>query len=190
MNCSLRTAAFAFFIGVLVGCASSKPVTARYDATTDQMLYEARDIRAGSMFENYGINSSTNVDVRAWARCHEQGCTPNKVWLGFVADNPRADIQIMNTNVMMRTESGQYTWSNRGSRTPEQNVMKSRGSREGLQTRGTYVRGMFVRVALTLQEFEEIATAKRVSGSIGQETFTLSYESRAPLRKLLERIRS
>ncbi len=173
---------------LLTGCGTSEPLTVRYDRLSNMTTYATRDISLGTMFEGYGIDSGMSIDLRARANCREKSCTPDKIWLTFVASNPRSDIHIMNTDVTMATDTEQYTWSNGGGTTPQQKVQVSGG---GLQTHGTYVRGEFVRIALSLSELREIATAESVvEGRVGPESFSLSYEERAPLRKLVDRISS
>lgn len=158
------------------GCAStSEPATQRFDTTTNETLYRARPINLGRMFENYGINSAVSIKLETWAKCMGQSCTPDQVWMGFEATGSAEGIQIGDASVTMSTGPDQFRWQERGGKMEEQDV--------------TTVRGLFARGAVDLDELATVANAEdNVSGSLGSEAFTLSYEDREPLRRLLRLI--
>ncbi len=168
----MRIAAAFCLFALLAGCAStSQPVTERYNALSNETTYRTRAISLGALFEGHGIDSGMRVDLEARASCPGEQCTPDLVWLSFEAVNPKTNIQIGNSAVTMRADEQLYRWTEREGKLAEQDV--------------TYVRGTFVRVRLTLPELRQVATAEHVAGTVGPESFSLSYDDRMPLRRLL-----
>lgn len=164
-------------LGLLLsaGCAtSSELVSTSYDDARDVTRYEARRISLGRMFSGNALGGGRYVNLRAWATCRGQGCQPQQAWLSFAISGSANRLQVYDRSITMRTEEERLSWPQREVKRPAEETSP--------------LRGKVARIALDPATLETIATAQQVSGAIGNESFSLSYEQRAPLRELAARI--
>lgn len=157
------------------GCAtSSEPLSSSYDDDSDRTRYETRRINLGNMFSGSALGGGVRVNLRGWATCEGQDCQPEQAWLSFTISGSSNTLQIHDRSVTLRTEEEHYSWPQREVRRPTEQT--------------TSLLGEVARIALDPDTLEDIATAQDVSGSIGSESFSLSYDQRASLRELADRL--
>lgn len=156
------------------GCVSSSElVSISYDDDRDRTRYETRRINLGTMFSGSALGGGARVNLRGWATCQGQECQPEQAWLSFSISGSSNTLQIHDRTVTLRTEEERYSWPQREVRRPTEQT--------------TPLIGEVARIALEPDMLEDIATSQNVSGSIGSESFSLSYDQRAPLRELADR---
>ena len=160
---------------LLAGCGASRaPATAQYNAPQDETVYRARSINLGTMFPTGGLSPDPSVEMNSWARCSGEDCRPQRIWLAFSIRGTSQPGVLSNRDVKIRTSENTHTWPDERRRTTgaENKIPGSAG-------------GELTRISMGLGTFRDIATSQRVSGTLGGENFSLSYEERAPLRAML-----
>ena len=166
---------------LLASCGTSRaPATARYQAASDKTVYRARDINLGTMFRTGGLSRDPSVALRSWATCSGEDCKPQRAWLSFVLRGSGRTNIVANRDVKITTDTNTHTWpEERQRQTSAFDITREKSTSE------------VTRIRMTLKTFRDIANSQqRVSGTLGNEDFTLSYEDRAPLRALLKEINS
>lgn len=160
---------------LLAGCATSQdPVTVQYQEVEDRTVYRARPINLGTMFPTGGLSRDPVVEMRSWATCSGQDCQPQQAWFAF--NLRRSDSRIVSRrDVRLETDEEVYRWSRDNERFGDWNTQSPRS-------------GEIVRISMDISMLRDIAESERLSGRLSGERFSLSYEDRAPLRALLERI--
>lgn len=162
--------------GLVAGCATSRdPATARYRAAQNEMVYRARDISLGTLFPTGGLSRDPIVEMSTWATCSGEGCRPQEVWLSFSIRRSPSRV-LSHRDVKMKTDTEVYTWTQQNRRSSGWNTQSPKS-------------GEITRLSMELSTFRDIAESRRLSGTLGGEPFSLSYEKRAPLRAMANKMR-
>lgn len=151
------------------GCATNRPsATVQYRPGQNEMIYRARPISLGTLFESGGLGQDPRVGLRGWATCPGEGCQPQQAWLSFSLQRAAKQMQLTSDrSVTLRTDHEVYSWE-------QKNVVGANAP----------THGEIARVSFQMSTLKDLATSQRVRGTIGTEEFSLSYEEREPLRAL------
>lgn len=160
---------------LLAGCTTSRDsVTVQYQESEDRTVYRARSISLGTLFPTGGLSRDPVVEMRSWATCSGQDCQPQQAWFAFNLRRTESRI-VSRRDVRLETDEEVYRWSQENERFGEWNAQSPKS-------------GEIVRISMDISMLRDIAESERLSGRLSGERFSLSYEDRAPLRALLDRM--
>lgn len=159
---------------VASACGSSESVRGGFDPDEFATAYETRSIPLRMSRTNaMGLQGKKLVTLRAVAACPGQDCIPREVLLVFANDGYNETLLDYET-LTLTADDEEYTW-------------------EGLLDRQEAVRvppGDFLRLPVDREDFQRIAHAEVVTGTLGGAPFQLDLEDRQPFRDLLDRLRT
>lgn len=178
MDSLLSAALLALTAVLLAGCATSRPpATELYKQAQNETVYRARAINLGTMFPTGGLSRDPSVALRSWATCSGENCQPRRAWFSFEMRGGGGESRVLSSrDVQIRTEGNVHEWPEERQRTTGESDLAGSGST-----------GELVRIRMSLSTLRDIAQSQRMSGTLGDEEFSLSYEERAPLRSMLEK---
>lgn len=159
---------------VASACASSESVRGGFDPDEFATAYETRSIPLRMNRTNaMGLQGKKLVTLRAVAACPGQDCIPQEVLLVFANDGENETL--LNYETLTLTADGEeYVWDKLLDRQEAARVPP----------------GDFLRLPLDREDFEQIAHADVVTGTLGGAPFQLAPDRRQPFRDLLERLRT
>lgn len=164
---------------LLVGCGDVKEVVSTYDSEENQTTYETRSYTVSGTELGSGITSSgaKSVTLQAIARCEGANCTPQNVRLTF-STKGSARLNVTGAGGELVADSKRVVWTS-----DEAGGRPSRGGGRIYE-----VQGIFATVDLRLSEFEQIATASKVKGTVGGKTLEFDADVRSGFRTLLREL--
>lgn len=177
----MRTSILVFFCLslFLIGCGETKEVRVTYNSEQDRTTYETKSYSVSQAKLGSGLtNSNTRtLTVQAFAQCQGAGCTPQTVRLAF-STKGNGRLAVTGAGGELVADNRQISWSSE-----EAGGRPSRGGGRLYE-----VRGVFATVDLRLAEFQRIATASTIDGSVGGKPLSFDTDVQSGLRKLLKEI--
>lgn len=177
----MRTSLFTVFSLVLliIGCGETSEVAVTYDSGQNRTTYETKSYSVSRAKLGAGLTSSNTrtVTLQAFAQCQGSGCTPQTVRLAF-STKGNGRLAVTGAGGELVADDHRISWSSE-----EAGGRPSRGGGRLYE-----VRGVFATVDLSLSEFEQIATASKIDGSVGGKPLSLDTDVQSGFRKLLQEI--
>lgn len=177
----MRASIFAVFCVslFLLGCAETKEVTVTYDPEQNRTTYETKSYSVSRAKLGSGLTSSNTrtLTVQAFAQCQGSGCTPQTVRLAF-STKGNGRLAVTGAGGELVADSHRISWSSK-----EAGGRPSRGGGRLYE-----VRGVFATVDLRLSEFQQIATASMIDGSVGGKPLSFDTDVQSGFRTLLNEI--
>lgn len=161
--------------GVISGCASGPPVATNHDASEGITTYKTRAITLSGLTIGSGYGTGAQVQQRALASCPGEECKPDEVILVFQVTSS-SELRMEDRTVELTADGNTYRSERKASETNEtfNDIDRAFGNLASIQ--------------LTFDEFQSVATAKEVSGSLGSASFMINYDSRSPYRALVKKV--
>jgi len=117
-----------------------------------------------------GLQKENRYYVQVVGACSGRDCAPSEYTINFIKEGPQA-VTLSSRDISMTVGSETITWED-----PQ--------TREVTQT-STIRSGTFAKIDVSSGQLSTIGGVSTVTGSVGNEGFSISYESRAPIRHLL-----
>lgn len=169
LSCVLLFAAF-----LLVGCAtSSESVVVSYDASSNQTVYKTQKMRLDDLQLTEGLQKENRYYVQVTGACSGQDCVPQKYTLSFMKEGRKA-VRIKGRDVRLTVGTETMSWDDPQGR--------------GVERTTTVRSGTFAKVDVTGKQLTTIGSVRSVSGVVGGASFSISRDSRAPIRRLLSKL--
>lgn len=154
---------------LLGGCAVTEPVIVSYDASQNATSYETRSLTISTSRSNaLGLQGRQLLTMRAAAACMGRDCVPDEILLVF-ANAGENETALYYEPLEIEADDENYTWTDLLDREEAERISP----------------GDFLRVPIARRDFERLAQAQEVTGSLGETPFRLSYDERAPFRELM-----
>lgn len=165
---------FLLLVFVFAGCASSsEPVQVMHNASSNETTYETSQMRLSDIQMTEGLGTDNRFFVQIAGKCTGQDCSPRTYTMRFIKEGMQS-IQLEGREVRLTVGTETLSWDDPQSRSV------SRAS--------TIRSGTFAKVEVSSEQLATIGGVQEVNGTVGGESFSLSHEARAPIRKLLSRL--
>lgn len=160
------------------GCAPSIAPTRSYNETKNITTYKSAPVTVVNALSSGGLGASASVEMQARASCTGPTCMPEETSLIFSIDsNGNASrIGLNNRSIVLDASGVEFSWTDPAS--------------EDDTDEFSTVTGVISVVSVNLSQFEYIARAPVVTGSIGNRTFRLTQSERRPLTTFLDQLPS
>jgi len=157
-------------LALIAGCGGTSVVTASYDASDNQMVYEMDRVtvaRGASESAGYASQSNVAIVIKGAAQCRGRDCTPGEVRLSFLVDGKTRDFSISDRRVSITADGEKFEWGQEEEWNRVEDV-RDVGSSGHLMT-----------VPIPYSDVKQIATASSVSGLLGSRSLDMnSVQSR------------
>lgn len=178
----MRTSVLAIIplVLLLMGCGGAKQVVTRYDSEENRTTYKTKSYTVSGTELGSGLTGSStrSVTLRAIARCEGVNCTAQNVRLMF-STKGNAKLNVTGAGGELVADNQRITWTS-----DEAGGRPSRGGGRIYE-----VQGIFATVDVGLSEFEQIATASTVEGTVGGKALDFDADVQSGFQKLLREMR-
>ena len=157
----------------VAGCSATPPGAGSYDATAGLTRYRSAPIPLGRSAQA-GYASNTALVLRAEAECSGEGCPPDQYTVSVVNTGSN-EIAADFNQVVFTTPQGTISFD-------PGRQSESSSSPVAFFSSG---RGELIRISLPADIFASFATANTLSVRLGASEYTIPYESRSSLRRMI-----
>lgn len=144
-----------------------------HDASSNQTTYETRQMRLDGVSMTEGLEKDNRFYVQITGTCTGQDCVPRMYTMNFVKEGMQS-VQLEGRGVRLTVGTETMSWTDPQSR--------------AVNRTSTIRSGTFAKVEVSSEQLATIGGVRGVSGSVGGASFSISHETRAPIRKLLSRL--
>ena len=154
----------------LAACSSSSGSAVQYDEGQNMTRFQSRAINIGKPVGDTSLGS-TRITMMAEASCMGEGCSPGtyEVALSKAGGNDAASDY---TAISFETDNGAISFSGNASSGAQAQFFSTN-------------QGEFVRLSVPPEIFESFATSPTLTIRLGASVYTLGYDRRSGLRKML-----
>jgi hypothetical protein len=175
-----RLSIFLLLAVFAAGCATSTtPVRSSYNSMEDETKYSTRQIRLQDVDLQSGLSGPPPFYMQVQASCEGRDCTPSRYTLRFIKGGQK-EIRLTSRQVSLTVGDKTMRWQERHN-TPT-NTQDAYSNPVRIRS------GTVVSVVITGGQLSTLASVSDVRGELGGASFSLSYDSRAPIRELVGKL--
>jgi hypothetical protein len=161
------------------GCAStSGPVRSSYSASSNETTYKTRLIQLRDIEVQSGLSSPGRYFVQVESSCTGKDCVPSTYTLRFLRKG-RQEVRMASQEVSLTVGDETIQWQDPRMTQPGGNALD-----DPIRIRS----GTICTVEVSGGQLATIGGVSSVDGRLGNSSFTLPYDGRAPIRQLVSRL--
>ena len=172
-----RLPVFALIVFFVVGCGTSEPVKRSYSSLSDETKYTTQRMRLSDMNLQSGLSSPARFYLQVQGHCEGKGCTPSQYALRFIKEG-QTEVRLTSRQVELTVGDKTMTWE-------ERHNMTELTSGSTLQDPVRIRSGTVVTVYVSGGQLSTLGSVSSVRGKLGNASFDLSHDARAPIRALV-----